>query len=67
MPPTPDTLAREFDNFMTSAGLTVPPARRASVLASYADFKAQIALLHGRHAHTDEPAHIFALPTGEKA
>jgi hypothetical protein len=60
MPPSPDALAREFDQFMTSAGLTVPPSRRATVLASYADFKAQIALLLGLHAHTDDPAHIFA-------
>jgi hypothetical protein len=61
-PLAPDELAREFDMFMARAGLTVPPARRAPVLASYADFRAQIALLHGRHEHTDEPAHVFSLP-----
>ena len=59
MPLPPDELAREFDGFMTRAGLTVPPARRATVLASYADFRAQIDLLHGRQDHTGEPAHIF--------
>ena len=58
---TPDELAREFSVFLTRAGLTVPRARRAAVLASYADFRAQIALLHGRHQHTEEPAHIFSL------
>ena len=59
MTPSPDALAQEFDAFMARAGLTVPPARRATVLASYADFRAQIDLLHGRQDHTGEPAHIF--------
>lgn len=62
MPLSPEELVREFDGFMTRAGLTVPPARRGTVLASYADFRAQIDLLHGRQDHTGEPAHIFALP-----
>lgn len=67
MPLPPDELAREFDGFMTRAGLTVPPARRAVVLASYMDFRSQIDLLHGRQDHTGEPAHIFALPpAGER-
>jgi hypothetical protein len=59
---SPDELAREFDGFMSRAGLTIPAGRRAAVLASYADFRAQIDLLHGRQDHTGEPAHIFALP-----
>lgn len=59
---SPDELAREFDAFMVRGGLTVPPARRATVLESYADFRAQIDLLHGRQDHTGEPAHIFSLP-----
>jgi hypothetical protein len=63
---SPNELAREFDGFMTRAGLTVPPARRAGVLASYADFRAQIDLLHGRQDHTGEPAHIFSFsPRGD--
>jgi hypothetical protein len=57
---TPDELAREFDGCMTRGGLTIPPGRRAAVLASYADFRAQIDLLHGRQDHTGEPAHTFA-------
>ncbi len=57
----PDELAREFDGFMSRAGLTIPAGRRAAVLASYADFRAQIDLLHGRQDHTGEPAHTFAL------
>ena len=62
MPPLSlDALAQEFDAFMVRGGLTVPPARRAAVLASYADFRAQIDLLHGRQDHTGEPAHVFSL------
>ena len=59
MSPTPDELALEFTMFMSRAGVTVPPDRRGAILAAYADFRGQIALLHGRHAHTDEPAHTF--------
>ncbi len=59
MSSTPDELALEFNILMNRAGLTVPPARRGAILAAYADFRAQIALLHDRHAHTDEPAHTF--------
>jgi hypothetical protein len=59
---SPDELAREFDGFISRAGLTIPAGRRATVLTSYADFRAQIDLLHGRQDHTGEPAHTFALP-----
>ena len=54
-------LAAEFDVLMRRAGITIPPDRRAAVLASYADLHEQIALLHSRYAHTDEPANIFRL------
>jgi hypothetical protein len=59
--PLPDELAAEFDILMHRAGITVPDQRRAAVLASYADFRAQIALLHDRYAYTDEPANVFRL------
>jgi hypothetical protein len=62
MPLSPDELAREFDHFMNRAGLTIPPGRRAAVLATYTDFRSQIDLLHGRQDHTGEPAHLYALP-----
>jgi hypothetical protein len=39
----------------------VPDARRAAVLASYADLHDQIALLHNRYAYTDEPSNVFRL------
>jgi len=66
MPETPsaETLAQEFDMLMRRAGITVPDARRTAVLTSYADLRAQIALLHGRYAHTDEPANVFRLAPG---
>jgi hypothetical protein len=59
--PSPDELAAEFDCLMHRAGITVPEDRRAAVLASYADLREQIALLHDRYAHTDEPANVFRL------
>jgi len=59
--PSPDELAVEFDVLMRRAGITVPEERRESVLAGYADLRAQIALLHNRYAHTDEPANVFRL------
>jgi hypothetical protein len=69
MPETPsaEALAQEFDTLMRRAGVTVPEARRSAVLTAYADLRAQIALLHGRYAHTDEPANVFRLaPAGDK-
>jgi hypothetical protein len=60
MPPH-DDLTAEFDMLMRRAGLIVPEQRRATVLASYADFRSQMALLRDRYAHTDEPANIFRL------
>jgi hypothetical protein len=58
---SPGELTTEFDILMRRAGITVPDERRATVLASYADLRGQIALLHNRYAHTDEPANIFRL------
>lgn len=63
--PSPDELAAEFDILMRRAGIAVPAERRATVLASYADLRDQIALLHNRYAHTDEPANIFRLSSPE--
>jgi hypothetical protein len=63
----PDELAAEFDILMRRAGITVPADRRPAVLVSYADMREQIALLHNRYAHTDEPANVFRLtPQGTK-
>jgi hypothetical protein len=52
-------LEAEFDTLMARAGLTVPPAARAGILASYADLRGQLALLHAPQPHTAEPAHVF--------
>jgi hypothetical protein len=60
-----DALAAEFDMMMTRAGLTVPAARHAAVLAAYADLRGQMALLHGRYSHVDEPANVFRLTPPE--
>ncbi len=51
----------EFGMLMRRAGIVVPESRLAAVLASYADLCDQIALLHDRYAHTDEPANVFRL------
>jgi hypothetical protein len=60
MPP-PDHLSVEFDILMRRAGITLPDARRAAVLASYADLHEQIALLRNRYTYADEPANVFRL------
>jgi hypothetical protein len=46
---------------MRRAGIAVPDERRAAVLASYADLRDQIALLHNRYTYADEPANVFRL------
>jgi hypothetical protein len=63
MPDTPskDALAAEFDMLMARAGLAIPKARRAAVLAAYADLRGQIALLHGRFGPQHEPSNVFRL------
>ena len=65
--PSKDELEIEFDVLMRRAGITVPPDRRATVLSSYADLYDQIALLHNRYVHTDEPANIFRLSPMDRA
>jgi hypothetical protein len=64
--PSSSELAAEFDVLMRRAGITIPQDRRAAALASYADLHEQIALLHNRYAHTDEPANIFRLTPPER-
>ena len=65
--PSPDALAAEFDRLMARAGLTIPEARLAGILASYADMRGQIALLHGRYGAAAEPSNVFRLtPTEAK-
>lgn len=65
--PSSDELAAEFDMLMRRAGLAVPEQRRATVLASYADFRGQMDLLRERYAYTDEPANVFRVPAMEGA
>ena len=66
-PISPDALAAEFDCLMARAGITIPPRRRATALAAFADLRGQIALLHGRYDHTAEPSNVFSLaPRGDK-
>ena len=63
--PSPEALAAEFDCLMARAGITVPPQRRSTVLAAYADLRGQIALLHDRYGPEAEPSNVFRLsPAG---
>ncbi len=64
--PSPDVLAAEFDCLMARAGITVPPQRRTTVLAAYADLREQIAMLHGRYGPESEPSNVFSLSATEK-
>ncbi|MGA3401438.1 MAG: hypothetical protein ABSC95_19660 [Acetobacteraceae bacterium] len=68
MPDTPpsEALAAEFDCLMARAGITVPEARRKTVLAAYADLRGQIALLHGRYGAAAEPSNVFRLSPVER-
>jgi hypothetical protein len=65
--PSPEALAAEFDGLMARAGITVPEARRATVLIAYADLRQQIALLHGRYGAAAEPSNVFRLSPVEGA
>jgi hypothetical protein len=59
--PSAEALAAEFDCLMQRAGVSVPPQRRGSALAAYADLRGQIALLHGRYGPEAEPSNVFSL------
>lgn len=64
--PSQDALAAEFDMLMARAGITIPAARRATVLAAYADLREQVALLHGRYGPEHEPSNVFRLSPAEE-
>ncbi len=51
----------EFDAFLARAGMKVPAERRAAILAGYADFRAQMELLHTRRDAAEEPSNIFRM------
>jgi hypothetical protein len=59
--PSPQALEAEFDCLMARAGITIPEARRTTVLTAYADLRGQIALLHGRYGAAAEPSNVFRL------
>lgn len=59
--PTPQAIEAEFDMLMVRAGVPVPAVWRDSVLAAFADFRAQLPLLHGPRDHLAEPSNVFSL------
>ena len=60
-------LAAEFDMFTARAGVAVPADRHPGILTGYAEFRAQIALLHAPRPHTAEMANVFRLAKIEPA
>jgi hypothetical protein len=54
-------LEREFDVLMRKAGATVPPDRRAGVLAGYKEMKRMAALLRQPRSEADEPSNVYSL------
>ena len=51
----------EFDVFLARAGMVVPADRRQVVVEGWADFRAQLDLLHTRRDATVEPSNIFRM------
>ncbi len=62
--PTPEALAAEFDVFLARARIVIPDDRRAAILATYPDFRAQIDLLHAVRPASAEPSNIYRLAPG---
>jgi hypothetical protein len=57
-----DALERELDLAMARAGVSVPPERKAGVVACYADLKRMTALLRQPRSAAAEPSNIYSLP-----
>lgn len=54
-----ELLHAEFETFLARAGMRVPADRKEVIFAGYADFRAQMDLLHTRRDAAEEPANIF--------
>lgn len=54
-------LDAEFECFLARAGMVVPAERRATVFAGYADFRAQMDLLHTPRDASLEPSNVFRM------
>ena len=66
MTPSSEALEAEFDILMARAGLTIPPDRRAALLAGFADLRATLPLLRQPRTAAAEPANIFRLSKLER-
>ena len=51
----------ELDVFLARAGMVVPTDRRQGVVEGWADFRAQLSLVHMRRDATHEPSNIFRM------
>ncbi len=59
---TPELLEAELEMFLSRARMSIPENRREAVMAGYADFRAQMDLLHERRDASLEPANVFRMP-----
>jgi len=56
-----DALERELDALLAREGISVPPDRRAGVVAGYAEFKRMSALVRQPRMAASEPSNIYSL------
>jgi hypothetical protein len=54
-------LERELDMLLAKAGATVPPERRAGIVAGYRDMKRKTALLRQPRTAADETSNVYSL------
>jgi hypothetical protein len=63
-----DQLETELDMLMARAGVAIPADRRERLLASFADLREQVGLVHAPREATAEPSNIFrAMPVARAA
>ncbi len=58
---SPAMLEAEFQTFLARAGMELPAERRDVILTSYADFRAQMDVMHMALDATQEPSNIFRM------
>ncbi len=56
-----ESLAAEFDVFMSRAGLTLSSERRQQLLPAYAELRDQVELLRSSRTAAAEPSNVFRL------
>jgi hypothetical protein len=54
-------LERELDMLLAKAGATVPPERKAGIVAQYRDIRHKTALLRQPRTAADETSNVYSL------